>query len=769
MTARRVMVLVATVILCSSARSTAVAADPAATLTIDRIFHSEDFHEERPANLVWSKRSESYFTLESPAPVPAPAADGGKGDASEKKKPAGRDLVRIEVVSGKREIVVPAASFIPAKAEHPLSIDSFEFSPDESRLLIYTNSHRVWRRNTRGDYWLLDIAQKELKKLGGDAPPASMMFAKFSPDGNKIAYVLKNNLYVQDLVSLQVKALTTDGSKHVINGTADWVNEEELDIRDAFRWSPDSKSIAYWQFDTSGVPEFTLVDNTSGTHSHPTSFAYPKVGGKNSSARIGVIEASGEGTVRWLAIPGDPREHYVARLEWSPNGRQILLQQFNRLQNVNKVMLADPQSGAAHDVLTETDEAWIENENPVRWTENGRGFVWLSERDGWRHAYHAGLDGKPLAATMTPGEFDLLRIEAVDEPRGFLYYTASPENPTQSYLYRCGLNGKPAERLTPANQQGWHTYNVSPDAQWAVHTYSSLVTPPIVDLIRMADHSVIRSLVSNQKLREALGKLDQPATEFLKLDIGDHVVLDGWCIKPKQIAADQKHPLLIYVYGEPHGQTVRDAWQGTRGLWHLMLAQQGYVVASVDNRGTMSPRGRAWRKCVHRQIGILASQEQAAAARVLLQRFPFIDAHRVAIWGWSGGGSMSLNAIFRHPDLYQTAISIAPVADQKLYDTIYQERYMGLPDSNADGYRNGSPITHAANLRGNLLLIHGTGDDNCHYQGTEKLMNDLIAQNKPFSVMPYPGRSHSISEGRNTTRHLYSLMTNYLQQQLQGR
>ena len=716
-------------------------------LTIDRIFHSDEFHEERVPSVVWSKLNGTYFTLEAPA-------DKGEG----------RDLVRVDVASGEKTVVVSASSFIVADNKKPLSIDRFEFSADESKLLVFTNSRRVWRQNTRGDYWVLDAASRELKKLGGEGEPSTMMFAKFSPDGTQIAYVRKNNLYVQNLTTLEIVQLTSDGSEHLINGTADWVNEEELEIRDAFRWSPDGKAVAFWQFDTSDVPVFHLVENTAGTHSKMISFAYPKVGDKNSAVRIGVVSASG-GSVRWMDIPGDPRNHYLARMEWTPNGQALIVQQFNRLQNTNKVMLADPQTGTAKLIHTENDEAWIENENPVKWLHAGKNFLWISERDGWRHAYLAAVDGSPLVP-LTPGDFDLIRIEAVDEPKSTLYFSASPQNPTQSYLYRVPLGGGAMERLTPADQPGWHGYNVSPNAEWAVHTYSTFAKPPVVELIRLSDHSVVRTLATNSKLREKLASLQPVATEFLRLDVGDNVQLDAWSIRPAKADASQKLPLLVHVYGEPHGQTVRDAWQGSRGLWHLMMAQQGCVVASVDNRGTMSPRGRAWRKCVYRQVGILASQDQANAARALMSKFPVIDSQRIGIWGWSGGGSMSLNMIFRYPDLYRTAISIAPVADQKLYDTIYQERYMGLPDENAEGYRNGSPLTHCAQLKGNLLLVHGTGDDNCHYQGTEKLMNDLIANNKSFEVMPYPGRSHSISEGRNTTRHLYTLMTDYFQRHL---
>ena len=328
------------------------------------------------------------------------------------------------------------------------------------------------------------------------------------------------------------------------------------------------------------------------------------------------------------------------------------------------------------------------------------------------------------------------------------------------------LDGTSMERLSPADQPGSHAYNISPNGNWAVHTYSTFTAPPVTELIRLSDHSVIRVLGNSSQIRENLAKLDLPSAEFFRIDIGDGLELDAWCLKPPGFDAKRKYPLLFHVYGEPHGQTVRVAWQGVRGLWHWMFAQQGYVVVSVDNRGTRSPRGRDWRKCVYQKSGIIAPVEQAAATRALLEKWDFADPSRIGIWGWSGGGSMSLNAILRYPELYATAIAVAPNADQLLYDTIYQERYMGLPSDNAEGYRLGSPITYASGLEGNLLVIHGTGDDNGHFQGTERLMNELIANEKQFSVMPYPARSHAISEGRNTVKHFYTLMTNYFNEHL---
>ena len=722
--------------------------DSSRKLTVERIFSSEEFQEEKLGAITWSKLSAAYFTLK------------GSKAAGE-----GQSLVRVDAASGTEEVVVPASAFIPPGESKPLSVEGFAFSADESKLLFYTNSKRVWRLNTRGDYWVLDVASRELKKLGGDAAPSTLMFAKFSPDGSRVAFVRAQNLYVQDVRDLQITALTTDGSARLVNGTADWVNEEELMIRDGYRWSPDGKSIAFWNFDTTGVEEFHLLDNTQGTYPVVTSFPYPKVGKTNSASRIGVVSSAGR-DIRWLDLPGDPREHYLPQMEWTTDGSGIQIQQMNRLQNSNRVMLWDVKTAAIQSVLTEADPAWLENENPVRWLNQGKGFVWLSERNGWRHVYRAGIDGGELRA-ITGGEFDVLRVEAIDEVHGWLYFSASPDNPTQRYLYRVPLDGskqgggKP-ERLSPMNQPGWHTYDVSPDADWAIHKYSTFSTPPVVELIRLADHSTIRVLADNAKLKEKLAQLDRPAAEFFRVDIGNDILLDGWCLKPPSMNPNGKYPLLFYVYGEPHGQTVQDSWQGSRGLWHWMLAQQGFLVASVDNRGTNTPRGREWRKCVYRKIGMIAPEEQAAATRALLKRWSFADKDRVGIWGWSGGGSMSLNAIFRYPDLYHTAIAVAPNADQLLYDTIYQERYMGLPADNADNYRLGSPITYAKQLRGNLLLVHGTGDDNGHYQGTEMLINELIAHNKRFTVMPYPARSHAINEGKNTVLHFNSLMTNYL-------
>lgn len=743
---------------CAAASLNAELAKPdASLLTLDRIFTDNEFKEKTVEAVRWSKLAPVYFTLEEPAePKTKTKDDGEKKDGGAKTK--GRDLVRHDIATGGRTVLVGAGTLQPAGEDKPLKIEGCEFSADESKLLLFTHGKKVWRSNTRGDYWVMDMVTRKLRKLGGDAKPSTLMFAKFSPDGARVAFVRENNLHVQDLGTMKITALTAGGSATRIFGTSDWVNEEELGIRDGFRWSPDGRQIALWQFDVTGVPAFHMINNTEGPVPMITTFPYPKPGDANSAVWLGVVNADGGSKPRWLQIPGDPRERYLAHMEWTEDGRHLMAQEFNRLQNTLRVRRADPTTGDTSVVLTETDKAWVENKNPFRWA--GDAFVWLSERTGWRHAYLVSKDGKSIEP-VTRGEFDVIDIVSVDAKGGWLYYYASPDNAAQRYLWRASLQGGKPERLSPAAQSGWHSYDISPDSQWAVHTCSAFTTPSVVELVHLPDHKVIRVLEDNHQVRGKLAALALPAGEFMRVDIGG-VALDAWCLKPLNMDAAKKHPLLMHVYGEPAGQTVKDAWGGQKMLWHMLLAQQGFIVASVDNRGTPAPRGRDWRKCVYRQIGILASQDQAKAARALLRRMPFADATRVGIWGWSGGGSMSLNAIFRHPDLYRTAIAVAPVADQRLYDTIYQERYMGLPKDNADGYRLGSPITHAVALKGDLLIIHGTGDDNVHYQATEKLMNELIAQNKSFNAMAYPNRSHSINEGKGTTRHFYGLMTDYL-------
>jgi dipeptidyl-peptidase-4 len=550
-----------------------------------------------------------------------------------------------------------------------------------------------------------------------------------------------------------------------------------LFCRDGFRWSPDSKQIAYWQLNSEGVKEMQLINNTSALYPVVTSFPYPKAGETNSAARVGVIPANG-GATRWFEIAGDPRNNYLPRMEWAANSDEVVIQQLNRLQNTNIVLLGDAKTGKVHPVLTEREDTWVDiawgdidwdktgiARGDVEWIDNGQRFLWASERDGWRHVYSVSRDGSDIKP-ITPGNYDVISVERVDGKNGWIYFLASPNNATQRYLYRTRLDGKgKEERLTPTTSAGINGYDISPRGDVAIHFYSNFNQVPRTSIVRLPDHSQIRSLIDNQSVQDRLAKLKQTPTEFFKVDIGEGVQLDGWIIKPPDFDSHKRYPALFYVYGEPWGQTVMDRWGGRDRLWHQMLAQQGYLVVSVDNRGTPAPRGRAWRKSIYRKMGIVNSGDQAAAAKAIA-RWPFVDSSRIGIWGWSGGGSSTLNAMFRYPDVYSVGVSVAPVPDIRYYDSIYQERYCGLPQDHPDEWKQSSPITFAGQLKGSLLLIHGTGDDNVHYQGSEALINALIAANKQFSMMSYPNRSHAISEGQGTTRHLFGLITRFLNEKL---
>jgi dipeptidyl-peptidase 4 len=722
-------------------------------LTVERVFGSAEFAPEPLGDVRWVAGAAAYTRIESDSAIRGAAA-----------------LVRYDAATGTREVWVPAARLVPAGDSVPLDIEDYALSPDRMRLLLFTNSRKVWRQNTRGDFWVLDLGDWRLHKLGGpEAEPSTLMFAKFSPDGARVAYVRAHDLYVERLADNRIIRLTHDGSRTIINGTFDWVYEEELNLRDGFRWSPDGRRIAFWQLDASGVRDYDLINDTDSLYSFVIPVQYPKAGTTNSAARVGVVSADG-GEPVWLDVPGDPRNNYIARLEWAAGSGEVVLQHLNRAQNTIGVMLGDAASGRTRTVLTERDSAWVDVVDDLRWINGGKDFTWISERDGWRHLYVVSRDGA-RTRLVTPGKFDLHNpnsafgepfVVGVDSAAGWVYYTASPGSAEQLYLYRTRIDGKGRqERVTPPDQPGYHLYDISPDGRWAFHTYSRLGVPPTVDLVRLPGHQRVRTLVANQHLRDHLAGLQRGPAQQVSVDAGGGLMLDGWIMKPPGFDSTKRYPVLFYVYGEPAGQTALDHWDSTYP-WYLMLTQQGYVVATVDNRGTPSPRGRAFRKAIYKQVGLVNSADQAAAARTI-RRWPWVDSTRIAVWGWSGGGSTTLNLMFRYPELYQTGMAVAPVPDERLYDTIYQERYMGLPQENEAVYREASPLFFAARLRGTLLLVHGSGDDNVHFQGSERLINALVAANRPFTLMVYPNRSHCICEGSGTTVHIYSLLTRYLE------
>lgn len=700
----------------------------------------------QPGAIKWSPDGNSYYRIES------------------------NEVIRYSLPANSKTTFISKTDLTPSGQSKALPVRSFYLSNDQQKVLVYTNSKRVWRLDSRGDYWVLDLKTKLLRKIGEDRPESTLMFAKFSPDGTRVAYVSEQNLYVQDLTSWAIKALTSDGNRKLINGTFDWAYEEELACRDGFQWSPDSKRISYWQIDATKIRDYYMLNTTDSAYSKIVPVEYPTIGQSPSPARIGVIDIETRKT-DWLNLPGDPQQHYLPRSEWH-SATEILVQQLNRKQNESKIYSCNPATGDAKLIFTENDEAWIELfsfsgseraldfHHPFVWLNDKKEFLWISEKDGWSHIYRIAKDGSK-EVLITKGTYDVINFQNVDEKSNYVYFLASPANALQKYLYKTKLDGKgKLELVTPAGLEGAHDYDISPNGKYAQHLFSNTFTKPVTELINLTTHKPVNEKESVQTKLPAATVAKK--VEFFKIKTEEGTEMDGWMVKPKNFDPTKKYPVVFQVYSEPASQTVLDRYGiGNNRLFKGDMAEEGYIYMSVDGRGTPAPKGRVWRKAIYRKIGQINIRDQALAAKEIL-KWPFVDAERIAVWGWSGGGSTTLNLLFQYPEIYKTGIAVAAVANQLTYDNIYQERYMGLPQENLQDIVNGSPVTYAKNLKGNLLYIHGTGDDNVHYNNAEMLINELVKYNKQFQLMAYPNRTHGISEGAGTSEHLATLYTDFL-------
>jgi dipeptidyl-peptidase-4 len=741
----------------SMTTSTSETANNAVQLTNEAIFKEWQYNAQHPGAIRWLEEGANYSALETAA---------GYEDAELEKDRYGNDIkvyeevVQYDPATLERSILISLKQLTPTGSDKALKVDNYQWSEDKSKILIYTNAEYVWRQKDRGDYWVRDLKTDVMWKLGGEqSSPGQMMFGKFSPDGMKFAYVWENNIYVQDLANRKITALTTDASSTIINGLFDWAYEEEFSIRDGFRWSPDSQRIAYWQLDTRAAKDFLIINNTDTLYPEVTAIPYPKVGEENAAARIGVVTVE-SATTQWIKLPGIEKDMYVPRMDWANNSSQLLIQQFNRKQDTNTLFYADAKTGEIKELFSEREETFIELMIEPKWLTKSDDFIWQSERDGWKHVYRVSRDGKTYT-DLTPGDFDVTSLVSVDEKNGWLYFIASPDAVSQRYLHRSRLDGSgKAEQVTPAKFVGTNSYKMSSDSNWAVHTYSNFLKPPVYNLVSLPDHKIHHVMEDNAELASKLAELQLGELEFYSVEAQDGLRLDGYMLRPQGMDTNSKHPLIHYVYGEPAGQTVKDAWSN-RNVWHMLMSQRGYLISSVDNRGTAAPRGHDWRRSIYASDGSLETRDQSDALNAMCKRWSYIDCSRIGVWGHSGGGSLTLSLMFRYPKQFKLGISLAPVPDKRLYDSIYQERYSGLLGDYEENYIEFSAITHAAKLEGKLLLVHGSGDDNVHYQGSERLINELVKHNKQFDLMVYPNRRHGIVEGEGTSLHLKTMKTKY--------
>lgn len=639
-------------------------------------------------------------------------------------------------------------------------VENIVWSADLNQVLVYTNSSRVWRSNTKGDYWYFNLETGKGHKIGKDRPASSCQFAKFSPDGKLIAYGSGHNLFLESTDGKIVRKLTMDGNERIINGTFDWAYEEELGARDGFSWSPDSKNIAYWRVDARSVKNFIMINNTAAQYPSITEIEYPKAGEYPSDVKIGVLAVK-SGKTTWMQIPGASNNNYIPRISWSENG-ELMAMQLNREQNHARFFLCSPATGTANMVYEEKmDQGWIAPFNVFAWDddwwtwiEGGKYFLRTLEKDGWLRIVKISRDGKNQEV-LTKGSYDANML-AFDAASKSIYFEASPYDATQRYLYKINLNGGDTVRVTPPAFDGSNAYSFSSDGQYALHSHRSTLASPNFRLVSLPDHQKLYPFTDDQLSRTGY----QYNLEKFVITTEEGVEVDGIMAKPLDFDPAKKYPVFFYVYGEPASKVANDG-PSINGIG-AALVPKGYIAIAMDNRGTPSLRGTDYRMAVYKKLGIVNARDQALAAKEII-KWPFIDSSRVVVHGWSGGGNMTLHLMFQYPEIYKTGIAVASISDQHLYDNIYMERFMGTPQENEDAYKASSPVTYAGNLQGNLLYMHGTGDDNVHYQNAEILINELVRQGKLFEFMAYPNRSHGIFEGQGTSAHVTKTILDFIE------
>lgn len=699
-------------------------------VTLEDVFKKGTFNQKSVSGINWMKDGQYYSALVEKNGAPA--------------------VVKRNVSTGE-----DAGVLLDGRALG-VNFSSYSFNADESKALIATDVEAIYRRSSKGIFYLVDIGSGQKQQLMNGE---KISYATLSPDNNKVAFVKENNLFLVDLATNKTTQITTDGEwNKIINGAADWVYEEEFSMAQAFKWSPDGKKIAFIRFDETHVPEFNM-QLWGSLYPKDYKFKYPKAGEKNSTVSIHVYDLTSGKTQQVDA--GAETDIYLPRIYWTQDANQLAFIRLNRLQNQLDLFHANASSGESKLILSETSKTYVDLDynDDLQYLSDGKTFIRTSEQDGFKHIYHHNLDGS-LIQQITSGSWEVSAMVGVDEKANKLYYISTEASPLERNFYVINLDGKGKKALSPA--KGTHAINMSPDRKFYIDYYSTANTPVKVTL-NDASGKEIKVLEDNQILKDRLAGFALGKKEFFTFQTVDGTELNGYLIKPADFDSTKKYPVLMYVYGGPGSQNVLNSWGGTRDFWHQQLAAEGIIVACVDNRGT-GARGRDFKHSTYANLGKLETIDQIEGAKHFA-KMPFVDPTRIGIWGWSYGGYMSSLVLMIGHDVFKTAIAVAPVTTWRYYDTIYTERYLQTPQLNAAGYDDNSPITHVNKLKGNLLLIHGTGDDNVHFQNSVDLVNALIIADKQFETFYYPNKNHGIYGG-NTTWHLYSQMTDFLKRKL---
>lgn len=663
-----------------------------------------------------------------------------------------RELIKYGLLDGSSEVLLRESELVRSDNGEPVQMGTYSFSADEQKLLIMANRQSIWRRSYLADHYVFDLRARTLMPLSKAEGRQSV--AELSPQGSRAAFTRGNNLYWVDLETGVETAITNDGKwNEIINGSSDWVYEEEFGFSKAWFWSPDGNRIAFYRFDETAVKEFSF-QTWQTDYPGEVKYKYPKAGETNSVVTIGVYDIPSRKTT-WMDV-GAEKDQYIVRLNWTQSSDALAIRRMNRLQNRQDLMVANVATGATRVIKTETNDAWIAANDDLTFLSNGREFIYVSEEDGWNHIYLYNLDGT-LVRQITRGDWEVTRFLGFDEASGYLYYISTEGSSMERHVFRIRIDGSGKSKLS--KHAGMNTVNMTRDFAYYVNTVSSNAMPTRVSL-HNADGSEIRVLEDNSDLLETMGQYALPTREFLEIPAADGTPLNAYIIKPVDFDPNKRYPVLMYVYGGPGSQNVNNSFgSGSRTAWHNLLVQDGYLVVCVDNRGT-GGRGAKFKKQVYLNLGKYETEDQIAAAKWLGSQ-GYVDPSRIAIWGWSYGGYMSSMALALGSDVFKLAIAVAPVTHWKFYDTIYTERYMSTPQLNPDGYAYGAPTTHASKIKGKYLLIHGTADDNVHFQNAVVMADELIKAGVQFDTMFYPDKNHGISGG-NTQRHLYEYMRSYI-------